>query len=92
MNATAEILANEIASRVQLLSEAIVSRQDFQQAIRTLALYKIASELHALDREIVQAFVEAHRGQTFASPDIARQSVEGFRARSLNRLADREVS
>jgi hypothetical protein len=96
---------SRIDARIQLLSEAISSYEDFAYAAMRLTLllmrkidlsyfqvHKMTGRLQALDSEITQSFVDAHSTLTFRSPEYARQKVEIFRRHYLDRLIEnREV-
>lgn len=101
MNSSIVRPIGHIDGRLELLNQAISSKEDFEYAATKLALLlmrkidlryfdvqKIAGKLHALDSAIAQSFVDAHSTLTCSSPGHERQSSERFRRHYLNRLIE----
>lgn len=96
-HATVEV---SIDHQVQLLSEAIGSKEEFEAAMTRLSLlmtkklnlrptdvHKVVTNLRDMEQQITTKFTEVHGGKTL-SVEAAQEVSESFRRNAIDRVLD----
>ena len=104
-SAVAEKREVVIDEHIRSFADAIESKAHFEPAILRLSLllkrkfglnhtdlHKIVAQLHSLDTEMTQAFLETRNGRSFSSSTDAKEAADDFRRDYLDQLIAQEIA